>query len=322
MRAARRHGREALVFAQLRQPGDVAEGREVARRDRGDQQVAIERPHRPVGRARRGDRELRFLQLVDQQVQHAVHQSDVDLLAASGARALHERGLDRREGEDAAEHVCHEHRAAGGPIAIAGIAGERGVEAARRVDDHGVCGAAGGRAGLAIPGDRAVDETGVERAERLGAEAEAIHHAGAEVLHHHIGFGDKALHQRDRLRILQIEREAAFAGIELPEVGAVAGAQGGAHAHVVAFGRFDLDDIGAEVGEQARAVRAGQHDREVEDADAIQRIRLRRDGARHRPAPACAAVVRRRAATAAGRRARGSSSRCTDARCERIRRVA
>ena len=39
----------------------------------------------------------------------------------------------------------------------------------------------------------------------------------------------------------------------------------------VAVGRLDLDDVGAEVGEHAGGVRAGQHPREVEDAHPVER---------------------------------------------------
>ena len=105
------------------------------------------------------------------------------------------------------------------------------------------------------------------------AEAEPLHHAGPEVLDQHVGLADEAMHQGDRLGMLQVEREAALAGVELAEIGALAVAQRRAQAHVVALGRFDLQHVGAHVGEQARAVRAGQHDREVEDAEAGERVR-------------------------------------------------
>ena len=43
-------------------------------------------------------------------------------------------------------------------------------------------------------------------------------------------------------------------------------------ARVVALARlFDLDDARAHVGEQHRAVRAGQHAREVENGDSVER---------------------------------------------------
>jgi hypothetical protein len=48
----------------------------------------------------------------------------------------------------------------------------------------------------------------------------------------------------------------------------------------VAFGWFDLDDVGTEVVEIAAGDGAGQHSREIEDGDALERtgghrVRLR-----------------------------------------------
>jgi hypothetical protein len=80
----------------------------------------------------------------------------------------------------------------------------------------------------------------------------------------------------DGLGVLQVQRQAALAGVELAEVAAVAalpvvvGAQRLAQPHVVALGRFDLDHVGAQVGQQPGAVGAGQHDAEVEHAQARQ----------------------------------------------------
>ena len=170
---------------------------------------------------------------------------------------------------------------------LAGIARERAVEAARGVDDHRVGGALGRRPALAVARDRAVDELRIERAHRFLAEAEPLHHAGPEVLDQHVGLADQAAHQGDRLGPLQVEREAALAGVELAEVGALAVAQRRALAHVVAFGRLDLQDLGAHVGAQPRAVGAGQHDREVEHPEAGERVAARgAGGRRHREAAA------------------------------------
>src|SRR6516162_1666313 len=79
------------------------------------------------------------------------------------------------------------------------------------------------------------------------------------------------MYQLDRLGILQVEREAALAGIELAEIRAVAVAKRRTQPHVIAFRRLDLDDIRADIGEQPRAIRTGQHDREIEHADALER---------------------------------------------------
>src|SRR5207237_8895304 len=48
-------------------------------------------------------------------------------------------------------------------------------------------------------------------------------------------------------------------------------------ARVVAYSRpFDLDHVGAEVGQQLRAPRPCQHAAEVEDLDSVERLQCRR----------------------------------------------
>ena len=72
------------------------------------------------------------------------------------------------------------------------------------------------------------------------------------------------------VRRLQIEDEALLAGIELPEAGAGAVSQRRARAHHVAFGRLDLDHLGAEIGQQPGAMRTGDRRREIEHAKPVQ----------------------------------------------------
>src|SRR6266446_4060761 len=73
----------------------------------------------------------------------------------------------------------------------------------------------------------------------------------------------------------EIERHAALAHVDAHEVRRLILAPGleldVAAARVVALAPLDLDDVGAEVGEQARAVRAREHAREVEDPEAGER---------------------------------------------------
>ena len=65
----------------------------------------------------------------------------------------------------------------------------------------------------------------------------------------------------------QVETDALLVAVQAGEV-AVADLAGD-----LAARRLDLDDLGAEVGQQHRGVRACEHDADLEDADARQRAR-------------------------------------------------
>ena len=93
--------------------------------------------------------------------------------------------------------------------------------------------------------------SGLSGRERLVAEAEAIHHAGAEILDDDVGGGDQALERGAALRALEIERDRALAG--------VLGEERDAHVALVELGigaelareiagarHLDLDHVGAE----------------------------------------------------------------------------
>ena len=124
------------------------------------------------------------------------------------------------------------------------------------MNDHCVGRTLGGGTGLAVAGDRAIDQPRIDLAQRLVAEPEAVHHAGAEILDQDIGFRDQPMNERDRIGILEVEREASLSRIELAEIGAVAVADRRAQPHVVAFRRLDLDHLRADVGQQPRAIGA------------------------------------------------------------------
>ena len=109
--------------------------------------------------------------------------------------------------------------------------------------------------------------------QRLIAKPQAIHHARAKILHDNVRFFDQPTNQLDRLLAFQVERQAALSGVELAEIGTLPIAQRGAEPHVVAFRRLDLDNVGADVGEQPSAIRAGQHDREIQHTHALERRR-------------------------------------------------
>src|SRR6185503_12527592 len=93
------------------------------------------------------------------------------------------------------------------------------------------------------------------------ADAEAVLHARPVVLDQHVG----ALGHLDEdvapFGLFQVELEAPLVAMEVLEVRAVA------RAGDAVLRPFDLDDVGAPVGEDAAAVRAGARPREVDDLE-------------------------------------------------------
>ena len=193
------------------------------------------------------------------------------MLPCSRARPLHHGGLNGREAENAAENIGHEHCARRRPLPIARVSHQRAVEAALRVDNHRIGGKLGLRAGLAVAGYRAIDQAWIDLAQRFIAETETLHHAGAEILDHNVRAFDHAVYEPDRLLRFEVEGQALLAGVKLAEIGALAVAKRRAQAHLLAFRRLDLDHFGADIRQQARAIRPGQHDGEIQHADGVER---------------------------------------------------
>lgn len=117
------------------------------------------------------------------------------------------------------------------------------------------------------------------RPHRHMPEAEAIDDAGGEVLHQHIGLVD---HPPDRLLAefgFEIEFHTALVAIHAHEVAALAIYEWRPPVTGVipGTGTLDLDHIGTEIGEHHRAVRAGHHPGEIENANARKRAAGSRD---------------------------------------------
>ena len=128
------------------------------------------------------------------------------------------------------------------------------------------------RARLAEAGDRAVDQPRPSRpTTRLVAEPQPLHRAGTEVLDQHVGAIEQPLEDRRARRLLQVERQALLVAVDAEEVRALAADERRTpRARVVAAaGLLDLDDARAHVGEQHRAVRPGQHARQIDDEQAV-----------------------------------------------------
>ena len=159
-------------------------------------------------------------------------------------------------------------RGAGAHRPLAGEPRDR-HQAAHALRDLVEAGAVAVRSVLAEAGDAREDDARVDLLERFVVDAEAELHVGPVVLDHDVG-GLRQLHEdRDALRVLEIERDRALVAVQVLEIRPVARA---AHGVLLEAGRrFDLDDVGAEVGELAHAGRPGAHARQVEDAKARER---------------------------------------------------
>ena len=137
------------------------------------------------------------------------------------------------------------------------------------------------RSGLAVAADAAVHEARVAAAHRVVARTQAGHHAGAKTLDQHVG-GLAQLEQKlHAFGLLQVQAHAALVAVEHfahRRRGVIACAQ-----------VFDLDDVGAQVGQVQRAHGTGQQAREVKHAHALQRRAVGRGAggwAAHALAPA------------------------------------
>ena len=120
-----------------------------------------------------------------------------------------------------------------------------------------------------------IDDARVDGAGRLVAETELVHDAWAKILADHVRRGDQLLDQRTALGRLEVHRQGALVAIaaELQHGFAVDPAVGAApFALEGAVGRFDADDIGAEVGQNLRADRAEQKVIEAEHANSVEHV--------------------------------------------------
>ena len=126
--------------------------------------------------------------------------------------------------------------------------------------------------GMAETGAGGVDQGRVAVLEVVPAVAELLHRAGAEILSHHVGTGQQRLEDGAVAIVLEVERNALLAAVDGDEIGGLAVDERAVFAGVVAAaGRFHLDDAGAELGKDHRAVRSRQHTGEVDDGDAAER---------------------------------------------------
>ena len=123
-------------------------------------------------------------------------------------------------------------------------------------------------------GDREKNEAGIVRGEPLPAEARAVHHAGAEVLDQDVRLARERAHELGAALGLQVDAHVALAGVLLNVEARQSVAHDPEQARHVSGGRLDLDDVCAEVGEQASGERPGDEARQIDDPQSFERARL------------------------------------------------
>ncbi len=134
-----------------------------------------------------------------------------------------------------------------------------------------VRGAAGIGAVLAEGADRAIDDAGILRRDRLVADAEARRDAGPERFDQHVGLAGETEEIGAALLALEVEHDALLAAPHVAEEhrGALVGRQDVA-AGIALARRLDLDHLGAVIGQRRGEIRPRQEPGEVDDLDALK----------------------------------------------------
>ncbi len=196
---------------------------------------------------------------------HRLQHGDLEQLALAGASPLDQCGHGSHGGVDAGHGVGH-----GRPqqARVARVGGDA-QEARERLGDGIVARPVGVGPVLTEAGDRDIDQARVDRLQLLVVGPHARGRAGPEVLDVDVGLGDQlAEHLRVR-RFLEVQADralAAIVGLEVRRIEAASEVAVG----VADLGAFDLDHVGAKVGQGHGRAWPGDEGPLFEDPDPIQ----------------------------------------------------
>ncbi len=273
-----RVGREPRVARQRDEPGDAAEAGELQVVADGQEEVAVGSAERVVRRDRRmavaePPRHHPGIQkggrLVAEERHHRIHHRHVDVLAGAAALArkqCQQDALHRHQpGHQVGNGHAHPERRA---VLRPGDAHQATLGLQHRVVTRFVPPGAG----LAEARDGAVNQPRPLRPERLIVEAGPCEGARTKVLDQDVGAVDQPAEQRPALSRLEVERDALLVAVDAEEIGTLpADERRSPGASVVPTpGLLNLDDAGAHVGEQHRAIRAGQHPGQVDHGQSVK----------------------------------------------------
>ena len=177
------------------------------------------------------------------------------------------------------------HHGAEGRVEPGDIVGERGVHTRRRriglagevaqpahgLAHHPVAAPAAGGAGLAEAADPDHDQPRIGGAQRLVAEPPALHGAGAEVLDQDVCALREAADKVPAGFGPEIDGSEPLAPQDRGRIEGAAVLSPSHRAHRIAVGLLHLDDVGAEIGEQARAEGSRHGRAELDDPQPLQR---------------------------------------------------
>src|SRR5665213_1832808 len=214
---------------------------------------------------------------------HGVKQTDVDMLALAAIDlAVIERGEDADRGVHAG-HVVDDgrtdlHRAL---ARLAVDMASDAHQAAHRLQDRVIAGAARIRPGLPKAGHRAIDDARVDRLDRIVVQPVALEITDLVVLHHHVAVFRQFANDGLALGLGNIDGDGFFAavGAQIERIVVVRLAfwidqiRRPERARIVAgAGPFDLDDFGAEIGQHLRRQGPRENPRQIENPDARKRL--------------------------------------------------
>ena len=199
-----------------------------------------------------------------------IQKRHVDMLTAPRDPALHKGSQDRRGGIDAGEDIGHRDAHL---LRLTLWVARDAHQPGHALDDEVIARAVGIGAGLAKPGDRAIDQTRVHFRQAGIIQPVFLKPADLEILNHHIGVSHQTAHRLLPLGRAEIAGDAALAPVGGVKVGggflAFAVDEGRPPAAgVIALGGLDLDHVCAKIGKGLARPRAGQNSREFDNLDA------------------------------------------------------
>ena len=126
------------------------------------------------------------------------------------------------------------------------------------------------RAVLPEPGHRTQDDVGLQLAQPVVAEAHLFHDAGPEILQHDVGGRHQGGENLLAALGAHVEAQALLAAVVDREIDALAAHHRLRFARLLAAQFLDLDDLGAEVGQDHPAARPRLISRQFQNPDAVE----------------------------------------------------
>ena len=119
--------------------------------------------------------------------------------------------------------------------------------------------------------NRAENQPRIDLAHRVIAKTKGFHGARTKILDQHVGSLDEPAQELQRLRVLEVQRQAALAAVDTHKIGALAVDKGWTIAPrvVSSFGPLHFHHIGAHVPQHHGTVRARQDPGHVQHFDTL-----------------------------------------------------